>query len=135
MRKCPGLAMVAWLMTEPFNVVSLENGLAASFTDCSNRYFGDFYRVCIAVKVEIPLASIELPVELADAAGRLQGPLCFERSLERMGVASCELQTVRDALVDGFLATSRSYLCHPQFPLRVLKRKLQRQAPVRPLYG
>ena len=122
-------------MTEPFNVVSLGNGLAASFTDCSNRYFGDFYRVCIAVKVEIPLSSIELPVELAGAAGRLQGPLCFERSLERMGVASGQLQAVKDALVDGFPATSRSYLCHPEFPLRVLKQRLERQSPVRPLYG
>ena len=122
-------------MTEPLQVVSLENGLTASFTDHSNRYFGDFYRVCIAVKVDIPLASINLPVELVGAAALLQGPLCFERSLERMGVASGQLQAVKDALVDGFLATSCSYMCHPDFPLRVLKQRLERQASVRPLYG
>ena len=111
-------------MAEPFKMVKLENGLLASFYDHTNRYFGDFHRVCIEVKIDIPLQSISLPDELVTAAAKLKAPLRYEKRLEKMGVTSADLVTVRDSLISGFLASSSSYLTNPKFPIQFLKKKL-----------
>ena len=42
----------------------LANGLNVLFADESNRYFGDYHRICILVTLLYPLA--ELPVDTED---------------------------------------------------------------------
>ena len=111
-------------MAEPFKTVRLENDLTVEFFDCSNRYFGDFHRVCIEVKVAIPLHSMRLSQDQARAAANLKSPLCFKRRLERMGVAGAEVPAVTDLLVNSFLATCDSYLNTPDFAQRFLAKKL-----------
>ena len=119
-------------MAEPFRAVELENGLKVCFYDISNRYYGDFHRVCIEVKIDIPSQSILLSDEQARLAEKLENPLCFETRLERMGVAGGELRRVREALVDSFLTSSSSYFNKPGFASQLLKKKLSEKA--RPIF-
>ena len=111
-------------MIEPFRVQTLDSGLVVKFYDVSNRYFGDFHRVCIEVKIDIPVIPDQLPAELASGVAKLGGVLCFERRLERMGVTGGELLAVTDKLIADFLATSCAYLNKPDFAQRLIKRKL-----------
>ena len=111
-------------MAEPFKTVRLENDLTVEFFDSSNRYFGDFYRVCIEVKIAIPLHAMRLSQDQAKAAAKLKSPLCFIRRLERMGVAGADVQAVKDLLIQSFLASCDSYLNAPDFAQRFLAKKL-----------
>ncbi len=118
-------------MAEPFRTVELENGLTVCFYDASNRYYGDFHRVCIEVKIEIPLQLMRLSEEQLKSAEKLKAPLSFATRLERMGVAGDELQRIRDALVDSFLTSSSDYFTKPDFVRQLLKKKLsERSRPI-----
>lgn len=119
-------------MVEPLQVVRLENGLTVNFHDQSNRYFGDFHRLCIRVEIVLPLDSADLPKALLDEVAKLKQPLCFEKKLERMGVPTAELEATRAALIEDFLGTATSYLNHPEFVLRTVRKKLQENK--RPLF-
>ncbi len=109
-------------MPEELQSIALENGLVIRFYDQSNRYFGDFHRVCIEV-------SITLPQDLKMSAGLSRETGCFERTLEKMGVPSADLETVRNALIDAFLTTSRAYLERPDFPEQLLRKMRQDKKP------
>jgi len=111
-------------MSEPYRIVSLGNGLSVRFYDFSNRYYGDFHRVCIEVKIDIPVQLDRLPAGLADGGAKLSSPQRFERRLERMGVSGGELQAVKIKLVEDFLSASSVYLNRPDFGLQFIKRKL-----------
>lgn len=111
-------------MAKLFKTVRLENDLTVEFFDSSNRYFGDFHRVCIEVQITIPLHGLRLSQDQAKAASKLKSPLCFKRRLERMGVASAEVPAVTGLLVNSFLATCNSYLNTPDFAQRLLEKKL-----------
>lgn len=111
-------------MTDELLSVPLENGLLIRFFDQTNRYFGDFHRVCVAVKVEFPSDSKK-------SGDSLQEIPCYERSLERMGVTTAALDRERQALIDAFLTTSRPYLEKPGFPQQLLaKIQLKKKNPI-----
>ncbi len=110
-------------MAELLKSIKLENGLQVNFFDTSNRYFGDFHRVCIEVKAEISLEKFNLAKE--QQAGReLSGPLCFKNKLKRMGVPTADLDRVKQAMMEDFLQTTGKYLSRPNFPRQFLKAKL-----------
>lgn len=111
-------------MTELLKTVKLSNGVTLVFRDRSNRYFGDFHRVYIEVKGEIPLDQSPPSEDLMPSVEKLSGPLCYEKTLERMGVPTVELSRVKTALIADFLTSSRSYLEKPTFPCRFLQKKL-----------
>ncbi len=113
------------MKSEPYRIIILDNGLSVNLYDHSNRYYGDFHRVCIEVKIDIPVQLENLPAELSSGAAKLSTPLRFERSLERMGVAGTELQAVKTKLVADFLATSSIYLDKPDFAQQLLKKRLR----------
>jgi hypothetical protein len=88
-----------------------------AFFDLTNRYFGDYHRVCIEVRLTVPL----VPGCEASAAGPagLSKGLERTRHLERMGVAGTEVAAVCARLVDDFLRTTGRYLAHPDYPARL----------------
>lgn len=108
-------------MPEELPTITLENGLVIHFYDQSNRYFGDFHRVCIKVSIALS-QDLEISVDLSETG-------CFERTLEKMGVPSADLDTVRNALIDAFLTTSRAYLERPDFPEQLLRKMQQDKKP------
>jgi hypothetical protein len=100
-------------MSEGYPAICLENGIKLSFEDRSNRYFGDFYRICIVVTIE--------SADNDQVAGRM------ERRLEKMGVTTERLATEKKVLIDSFLATSRAYLEKENFPEQLLQRVKQKK--------
>jgi hypothetical protein len=114
-------------MNSPLNPRVLANGLRLEFFDQSNRYFGDYHRVRILVRCAVAV----VPEWLAegdgpDQARRLLGEsVCFERSLEQMGVATAQLAAVKQGLVESFLSASAGYLGSAAFPRRFLAQQLQ----------
>ena len=92
----------------PFRTERLSNDVDVEFTDCSNRYFGDYHRVCVEIRISINLS--------AGSATRLQQV----RRLERMGVAGANVETIRNQLVDDYWRHAGHYLAHPDYPARLL---------------
>ena len=112
----------------------LENGLALDFFDRSNRYFGDYHKVRIEVRIRLPLHgglfrdAADAAAELARAKSRFGAELVEVRNLERMGVPGAEVAAVRSALIEGFLRTGGSYLQRDDYPLRLLRQRLAESA-------
>ena len=88
----------------PFRTERLANGVVVDFVELSNRYFGDYHRVCVAVRIHVPLPG--------DCRHRI-------KHLERMGVAGADVAAVRDRLVDDYWRHAGPYLAHPDFPTRL----------------
>ena len=81
---------------------SLENGLQINFTDESNRYFGDYHRVCVVATIVCNLR--DLPADSTDEeafrcrAVEAHGEqLSVVKRFERMGVSSADVEYVRNA--------------------------------------
>lgn len=100
----------------PFRRERLANGVDVAFIDLSNRYFGDYHRVCIEVQIAAPGPS----GSHGTTAG--QQRLATVKRLERMAVAGAEVATVRQRLVDDFWRHAGRYLAHPDFPARLATR-------------
>lgn len=108
------------MMTEQIEPVVLNNGVSIRFQDQSNRYFGDFHRVCVKVQVFLP-ESLELPDGIDSAAP------CLEKTLEKMGVPGDDVAQQRRALIDGFLTASRQYLDGVDAPRRLLQFSVEKK--------
>jgi len=114
----------------------LANGVELIVTDDTNRYYGDFYRVHLIAICRVELNDALLLRVFADPADRQRlRQACgqfveLRRILSRMGVAGPEVGLVRQSLVDDFLATARTYMAGDDFPLSLLRRKLnERKSP------
>jgi hypothetical protein len=116
---------------------SLANGLTVAFFDASNRYFGDYHRVCIVVESRIAIeaalfaGSSDPEGEARKARALLGEQLLVTRTLQRMGVAGAELGTVREALIDSYLHNALPYLSAPDYPARLLAKELARKTSAR----
>lgn len=112
---------------------TLDNGLQLEFLDQSNRYFGDYHRVKILVRCQVALRPEWLPtgsdaVDPAQLRALLGDCVAFERSLEQMGVASAQLETVKNSLIQGFLGTTAGYLGSATFPGRFILQQWQQRS-------
>ncbi|MBW2503444.1 MAG: hypothetical protein JRE16_02630 [Deltaproteobacteria bacterium] len=109
---------------EPFYLKTFGNGLKLEFRDMSNRYFGDYYRVCIEVTIHIDIASQAQSGSNADlfwlnAKSAIGEHLKKTKTLERMAVCSRDVEQVRKTLMDDFLTTNEHYF-HSTKYLRAL---------------
>ena len=117
--------------------IKLDNGLTLEFFDQSNRYFGDYHRIKILLIGRIPVAQ-HLPSDLAglsqeEAINILGTEVCYEKTLQRMGVATAEADAVKQQLIDDFLTTGGRYLSQSNFPGRyVVKQLEERRKKIRP---
>ena len=92
--------------------LELPSGALLEFVDRSNRYFGDYHRVLI--EVELVLMAEEGPQRLR-----------YQKPLQRMGVASADVEAEREALIENFLTTARPYMERPEY-LTVLSAMLDK---------
>jgi hypothetical protein len=88
----------------PLHTERLSNGIELTFVDRSNRYFGDYHRVCVEVRVNLPPPA---------------GPLELVRHLERMAVPGGQVAAVRGRLLADFLRHAGLYLARPDTPTRL----------------
>lgn len=114
-------------MNKPFRRTELNNGVVVEFSTHGNRYFGDFHRVEISVIVTVPLVKTALANDLKEFAADYPDSIRYERRLERMGVATCQLETVSYGLIDDFLKTVSGYLEKPGFAESLLRREMQNE--------
>jgi hypothetical protein len=112
--------------------VQLENGLLVEFFDRSNRYFGDYHRLCVEARCHVPLnlecfaGSVDPVAELQAAKTVLGNEVVFARTLEKMGVAGEAVERAREVLVDSFIRSSLPYLDTPTFPRMFVGAELAR---------
>jgi hypothetical protein len=112
----------------------LANGLEVSFVDESNRYFGDYHRVCVRAAIRCDLTTLA-DKDLQHQATSLYGTsLVVEKRFERMGVASADVDQVRSDLVEDFMRHAATYLAHPEYPFRLVAAELKKRRPNR-YYG
>jgi hypothetical protein len=109
----------------------LDNGLEISFSDESNRYFGDYHRICVVVTISCSVGHLT-DDELRRRATAVYGEkLEIAKRLVRMGVASAECEQVRNALVDDFMRHASSYLSRPDYPRLLVAAELRKASPRR----
>lgn len=91
----------------PFRTERLDNGVVLEFSDRSNRYFGDYHRVCVEVRLSVSRPDCE-------------EPLVKVLTFERMGVAGANVEMTRNALVEDYLQNAGRYLAHADYPARLI---------------
>lgn len=112
----------------------LPNQLKLTIEDQSHRYFGDYHRVRLRVRCVIPVTSAAFlsyddPAAEAAAARQVLGEqVCFEKTLEQMGVPGARLETTRKTLVDQFLQANLTYLTRVDFAARFIAKKRRAEA-------
>ena len=109
----------------------LKNGLQIVFVDESNRYFGDYHRICVLVTIIFNLS--DLTIENADdetfqsrAIEVIGEKLLITKRIERMGVASVDVAQVRDDMIESFLQHSSSYLARSGYPRSLVAAELNK---------
>lgn len=116
---------------------ALNNGLRIIFDDESNRYFGDYHRICIVASICCDLKKLsgnESDSELiARARQKFGDTLTVTKRFEKMGVASADVDQVRTSLIDDFLKHASSYLARSEYPLSMVRAELNRK-PVAQYY-
>jgi len=111
----------------------LDNGLIIEFYDHSNRYFGDYHRVCVEACCRVPVTpewfatSVDSDVEFRTAQAVLGHEAVFIKRLERMGVAGAAMAEAREDIIESFIRSSVAYLSSGAFPSRFIAAELRRR--------
>lgn len=105
-------------MGELFLSEQLDNGIQIDFKDVTNRYYGDYHRVCIAV--ELRFASEDFA-----QAHKFQ-------TLVRMGVSSANVESVQQQLLNSFRQGTMGYMVSDNFEKRFLKSTKTRKSILLP---
>jgi hypothetical protein len=117
----------------------LKNGLQIIFTDASNRYFGDYYRVCVVASIlcnlsELEVANVDDEAFRCQAVAALGDQFSVVKRFERMGVSSADVENVRSALIDDFLRHASAYLSRPDYLRSLVNAELKKRSTHR-FYG
>ncbi len=92
----------------PIKRVEIGNDLVLEFSDCSNRYFGDYHRILI---------EIDAVVTTAEGMIRLR----YQRPLRRMGVCGAETGKETEVLIEQFLSITSPYMSKAGFTQKLLE--------------
>ena len=110
----------------------LDNGLQILFVDQSNRYFGDYHRVCIQITLVYALDA--LPVANSDdeafrdsAIANFGKELKIIKRLERMGVPTAAVEGVRQSMIEAFMENASPYLDRPEYPRSLVAAELKKR--------
>ncbi len=114
----------------------LANGLEIVFTDDSNRYFGDYHRVCVVASIvyhlrDLPSACPQDQSFRDQAVAFLGEHLTVVKRFERMGVATADVEPVRSALIEDFMRHAADYLARPDYPRLLVTAELNKRRPHR----
>lgn len=88
------------------NPQQLENGVRLAFEDTTNRYYGDYHRVKIEVRIRLAENGYERAYDF--------------KALEKMAVPGAEVDAVRQQLLENFRQQLLPYLARPDFAQRFL---------------
>ena len=110
----------------------LENGLRILFVDESNRYFGDYHRLCIQITLvcaldELPVANGDDEAFRDNAIASLGHELKVVKRLERMGVSGAAVEKARQSMVEAFMENASPYLNRPEYPRSLVDAELKKR--------
>ncbi|MDH3997266.1 MAG: hypothetical protein OET90_00360 [Desulfuromonadales bacterium] len=108
----------------------LDNGITIVFNDESNRYFGDYHRICIVAAITCPLPQ-DKDTFWQQARTQLGEQLSVTRSFERMGVASANVETTRQSMIDEFMQSNVAYMQREQYLRSLVQAELSKRKPGR----
>lgn len=112
----------------------LPNGLRITFVDETNRYFGDYHRVCLQVVMCVDLQAAASVAEDVDfwttAQGILGDDFTIEKKLVRMGVPGAEVDATATSMVDEFLKAASDYMARPDYPKRLAQTEMDNRKKV-----
>ena len=105
-------------MTDALTNERLANGVQIDFIDKTNRYYGDYHRVCI-------------DVELRFAADDYAVMHKFQ-TLERMGVGGDDVASVQTQLLNSFRHGTMPYMERTVFPDKFMQSLERRKSVLLP---
>lgn len=105
-------------MSELFSSELLDNGIQIDFIDVTNRYYGDYHRVCIVV-------------ELRFASDEFAQSHKFQ-TLERMGVSGADVESVQQQVLNSFRQGTMKYMVSENFEKKFLKSSKTRKSILLP---
>ena len=114
-------------MNKVLETVELDNGVLVEFFPQGNRYFGDYHRLQINVVATIPVDTNSLPVDLINPAANHSGFIKYKKTLERMGVATNQIDTATRSMIDDFIKTVGCYLENKNFAEYLLRKSVVSQ--------
>lgn len=110
--------------SEPWRVVELGRGIVLNVVEETNRYFGDYHRVCLRV-------TLIFPIDVADGPGQVE----LVKTLEQMAVPTERVEQVREDLLDRFIDHTTAYLCVDGFAEKLWqKQQAAKQRPFSRFY-
>jgi hypothetical protein len=120
-------------------VEDLPNGLQIKFSDESNRYFGDYHRVCVVATIicnlhDLPQANADDEAFRHLAIETFGEQMSIIKRFERMGVASADVDEVRNTLINDFLQHTTTYLSRPGYQRSLVNAELKKRSTHR-YYG
>lgn len=115
---------------------TLANGLKIVFRDESNRYFGDYYRVCVLANIvcrlqDFAISGPEDDALLKQARAAFGDQITVIKRMERMGVPTSSVAQVRASLIDDFLMNAAPYLARAEYPRSLMRAELAKSRPHR----
>lgn len=116
---------------EPIRERQLGNGLRIAIFDKTNRYFGDYHRVCLQIVMIYDLASAAAGVDdpfWTESFGKFGPEFRLEQRLERMGVAGDKVEATVAAMADDFLATADQYLARSDYPRQLIRSEMDKRS-------
>ena len=111
---------------ELLHMLNLSNGLLISIYDQTKVYFGDYHHV--RVKIICTLDSAAACKQFCPENVDLRS-MSYTRTLERMGVPSEDIESVKKTLLDDFDRNSLSYISSADFPKKMITNELRAQNP------
>lgn len=102
-------------MADLFASEELPNGITVEFCDQTNRYYGDYHRVCVEVSLLL-----------------VDGQRHTFQTLERMGVSGGDLERVKAEVMTAFRQGTLTYMTSEQFPQKFLTSLQQRKKTLLP---
>ncbi len=124
-------------MADMFTPQHLNNGVQVEFIDKTNRYYGDYYRVCIEVVLrlnndEAALCSAGSNQGDGQGDGQQGGQAYQFQTIERMGVSGDDLVTVKQQVLDSFCRGTMVYMARDSFPEKFKKSLTHRKSTLLP---
>ena len=103
----------------------LSNGLSVSIYDSTKLYFGDYYHV--RIKIICSLDAVVLEQSHFSPETISLGTRTYTRSLEKMGVPSENVESVKKSLLNDFDRNSLPYISSAGFPKKLIDKELRSQ--------
>ncbi len=115
-------------MKKILDVIVLENGVEIHVYDVSKRYYGDFHKVKLEVVCEVQIREeyFDYTGEFEAARGVLGDRVVHRRIIEKMGIPTADLETVKDEILRNFKDHSLSYFSIATFPKKLIMCEMRK---------